>query len=472
MYAAVSTISPVRAAELKSYISGYILYSDPMRSREQLRREVMCIFNAALDAADPGRAVSAHVRLNGDVLEVDDRLFPLENYRRVYVFGAGKASAKMAGALTEIMGGRLCGGLVIVKYGYALRAGKVTVVEAGHPIPDENGVRASEDLIHVLRATSREDLVVGLISGGGSALLTAPAESLSLKDKQEATEALLKSGASIHEINPIRKHMSRVKGGRLAEIAYPSTMISLILSDVVGDSLETIASGPTAPDPTTFADCVRILDRYGLRDRITAAVSALIESGVRGQIAETPKPGDPVFDNVANIIVGNNRLALRAAKNAAETLGYDVTVLDEFAEGEAAAIAVRHAEIAKRMMQFGDRAARPVCIISGGEATVTVRGDGVGGRNQEFALAMALEISGIEGIVALSGGTDGTDGPTDAAGAIVDGATVERGLNGGVDAQACLARNDSYGFLRQTGDLLITGPTFTNVMDVRLLLIA
>ena len=433
-----------------------------------LRHDARQIFSAGLMAADAAEAVSRHVRVFGEVVDIAGRSYPLKKYRKIVVVGAGKGSAQMFRALADLLGDWLYGGIIIVKYGYSVPASNFAIIEAGHPIPDENGLRATEELIGLLRQTTSEDLILCLISGGGSALLSSPADSVSFHDKQEMTRMLLRCGAPIREINTIRKHISKVKGGRLAGVAYPSALISLILSDVVGDSVATIASGPTAPDLSTFSECQFILDKYDLRKKIPHSIATLIEKGSEGEIEETPKPDDPIFDNVLNVIVGDNWLAVSAAKQQAEILGYSVTVLEDLAEGEAVDIAMDHAAIAKRIH---GNAPLPACIISGGEATVTLRGDGLGGRNQEFALAAAIEIDGLTGVVALSGGTDGTDGPTDAAGGIVDGGTVRRGQDQGLDAREYLARNDSYRFLRATGDLLVTGPTFTNVMDLRLILL-
>ena len=435
-----------------------------------LRQDARQIFNAGLKAADAAEAVARHVKVDGEIIDIDGHWYPLRKYRKIVVVGAGKGSAQMCRALEELIGDWLCGGLIIVKYGYGAPLRKIPVIQAGHPIPDENGFRATEEIAGLLRQTTREDLVVSLISGGGSALLSSPANGVSFHEKQEMTKLLLNCGAPIRDINAVRKHISKVKGGRLAKLAFPSTLISLILSDVVGDSVSAVASGPTAPDPSTFAECQLILDKYKLRARTSGSIVRLIDKGSAGEIEETPKPGDPIFGNILNRVVGNNRLAVIAAKEQAEALGYSVKVLDDLAEGEATELAVAHAAVVKEIYH-SETGRRPACVISGGEATVTVRGNGLGGRNQEFALATALEVDGLDHIVALSGGTDGTDGPTDAAGAIVDGGTIRRGRNKGLDARDCLSRNDSYHYLQATEDLLIIGPTFTNVMDVRLLLI-
>jgi hydroxypyruvate reductase len=295
---------------------------------------------------------------------------------------------------------------------------------------------------------------------------------LTLADKQRTTGILLKSGAAIQEINAVRKHISRIKGGRLAQLAAPSQMISLILSDVVNDSLEAIASGPTVADPSTYRDCLRIIEHYNIRRQIPAAVLELLERGALGEIEETPKAGDPVFQRVHNVIVGSNRLALAAARQRAEALGYHASIASNSIDGESRAVAKSYGEHIKHIVRTKKPLARPVCFISGGETTVTVRGDGLGGRNQEFALAAAIEIDGLDDVVVLSADSDGTDGPTDAAGGIVDGATITRAKAKDLDATMFLARNDAYHFLRATGDLFVTGPTLTNVMDLQIALMA
>jgi hydroxypyruvate reductase len=295
---------------------------------------------------------------------------------------------------------------------------------------------------------------------------------VSLQDKQKTTQALLNCGAKIQEINAIRKHISKVKGGRLAELAHPATVVSLFLSDVIGDSIDHIGSGPTAPDPSTFSDCLLVIQRYDVGAMIPRAVRNLLERGAAGEIAETPKPENPIFQKVQNLIVGNNELALSAARDKARALGYQTMVLSSSIEGEARSVAIDHVAMAKDLASARSEVRKPACIISGGETTVTIRGQGSGGRNQEFALAAAIEIDGMDGIVVLSGDTDGTDGPTDAAGGIVDGTTLRRARKKGLDARTHLSANDSYPFLKSVGDLLMTGPTLTNVMDLRLVLIA
>ena len=442
-----------------------------MRSLEQQRQDARIIFEAALKASDPVVSIRRHVRIDGETLYVGGGRYDLAELSHLYVVGAGKATAKMALAVEELLGDKITGGLVIVKRGYGVPLKKLKIVEAGHPLPDQVGVEATEAVVALLRGAGENDLVICLVSGGASALLSCPSRGLSLQDKQQVTQTLLNCGARIQEVNAVRKHISKVKGGRLAGLAHPATVLSLILSDVIDDSIDNIGSGPTAPDPSTFSDCLSILQQYGVGERIPLSVTNFLQGGARGAIAETPKAGDPVFQRVQNLVVGNNQCALLAARESAEALGYHPLMLSRTIEGEAKQVAIEHVALARDVLSRTNSMGRPACIISGGETTVTVRGDGLGGRNQEFALAAAIEIDGLAGVVALSGGTDGTDGPTDAAGGIVDGATLQRARDKGLDAKDYLQRNDSYHFLKATGDLLITGPTLTNVMDLRLLLV-
>jgi hydroxypyruvate reductase len=436
-----------------------------------LRSHARAIFQAGVDAVEPRAAVLRHVRLQGDVLEVAGRRHDLSAVDGVYVVGMGKASAVMAAALEDILGDRVLGGVVSTKHGHGVPTRKVEVLEAGHPVPDEDGVRAGEELGALLEQTGPRDLVVCVVSGGGSALLPAPAEGLTLEDKQETTRRLLECGAAIHEINAVRKHLSRLKGGRLAQRAAPSALVSLILSDVVGDPLDAIASGPTVPDPTTYGGCLRILARYGLEGRIPEPALGLLRRGARGEVPETPKPGDPAFERTHTVIVGNNARALEAARERARALGFNTLILSSMVEGETRDVARVHAAVAKEILATGNPVSRPACVLSGGETTVTIRGAGRGGRNQEFALAAALDIEGLDDVLLFSGATDGTDGPTDAAGAWADGTTVRRGREAGLDAAAMLRENDSYTFFDAVGDLLVTGPTRTNVMDLRVVLV-
>jgi glycerate 2-kinase len=441
------------------------------RTLTQMRQDARRIFGVGIAAVDPIEAVKRHLHRRDGILEIDQQLYELSQYHRVHVIGAGKACARMALAIQQTLGDSLAGGVVIVKYGYSVPLSKVTLIEAGHPLPDAAGVEGAKRVIETLEEAGKSDLVFFLISGGGSALLPSPADGLTLEDKQRTTQILLDCGATIHEINSVRKHISKVKGGRLARLAYPATVVSLILSDVIGDSLESIASGPTVPDPSTFSDCLRIIERYELQEKIPPAVRAFLERGADGDIEETPKAGDPAFKKVQNVLIGSNRLALEAARKQASDLGYNTLLLSSLIEGESRVVAAVHAAIGKEISLSGTPVARPACVISGGETTVAVHGTGLGGRNQEFALAAAVQIDGMKDIVILSGGTDGTDGPTDAAGGIVDGETLQRARAHGLDAADYLRRNDSYHFLQSANDLLITGPTYTNVMDLHVMLI-
>ena len=443
-----------------------------MLSLTQLRGDARRIFDAGLTAANPFDAVNRHVIRKGDTLTVAGAPYDLGSYRNVYVVGAGKAAAKMAGAVEELLGERISRGIVVVKRGHSVPLSRIQISEAGHPMPDQAGVEGAARVGRLLEEATKDDLVVFLISGGGSALLPCPVEEITLEDKIRTTQTLLDCGATIHEVNTVRKHISKIKGGKLARLAYPATLVSLILSDVVGDDLDAIASGPTVPDTSSFADCLRVVERYELKEKIPPRVRAFLEAGARGEVEETPKAGDPIFQNVRNVIVGNNRMALEAARLKAEGLGYNTLLLSNRMEGEAKVVAAAHAAIAKEIITTGNPVGQPACVLSGGETTVTVLGKGLGGRNQEFALAAAAAIDGAEGVVILSGGTDGTDGPTDAAGGIVDGTTLQRGRDQGLDAADFLRRNDSNAFLSAVGDLLVTGPTLTNVMDLRLVLIA
>jgi glycerate 2-kinase len=438
---------------------------------ESLRQQAREIFDAALRAVDPEEAILGHMKLTDGVLTVGEGTFPLKDYNRIFVVGAGKADAPMAKAVERLLGHHVSDGIIVVKDGHGLPLKGIRIHEASHPVPDERGVSGTEEVLSLVRNADEHDLVICLISGGGSALLAAPAEGISLKDKQEVTQQLLGCGATIHEMNTVRKHLSRVKGGGLARLAHPATVVSLILSDVIGDDLDVIASGPTVPDSSTFQQAMQILHRYDIWDRIPVSVQKHVEKGVKGEIEETPKPGDTSFQSDSRELVGTNLQALTAARKEAERQGYHTIILSGMIEGETSEVAKVHTAIAKEAVRSGNPQAPPLCVLSGGETTVTIKGKGRGGRNQEFALAAALEIEGEGHMVVLSGGTDGTDGPTDAAGAIADGETLVRARGKGLDPQDYLSRNDSYTFFEALDDLLITGPTRTNVMDVRIMLI-
>jgi hydroxypyruvate reductase len=442
-----------------------------MSQTARLRADALAIFNAALAAADANHAVRRHLECAEGELRAGYAHFPLSGIQRIVLIAVGKAAPQMAEAVERIVGTRFTRGLVVTKHGHAASyAGICEVVEAGHPVPDEAGMRAGREVIALLAELTAKDLLIVAISGGASALLCAPVEGISLAAKQQTTDLLLRAGADIHELNCVRKHMSLLKGGNLAARAYPARVLSLLLSDVVGDSLDVIGSGLTAPDPSTFSRAMGILENRGVWRDLPRAVRQHLEKGARGEIAETPKRGDALFRNVSNVIVGSSRQALEAAAVEAERRGYRPLILSSRIQGEAREAARLHADILWEAITSGHPLQPPACILSGGETTVTVRGAGKGGRNQEFALAAALALPGAANALLLSAGTDGTDGPTDAAGALADGDTVARAAARGLDAAAFLARNDSYAFFDALGDLVKTGPTGTNVMDVNIML--
>ncbi|HDZ26008.1 MAG TPA: DUF4147 domain-containing protein, partial [Candidatus Aminicenantes bacterium] len=370
---------------------------------KKLRDDALAIFNAGVKAVDPVDAIKRYLKLEDGILSVENRTYDLANYKGVYIIGAGKASAAMAQPLEDILGDRIKAGAVNVKYGHAAQLKIIRVNEAGHPIPDEAGLKGTKQIIQLLQQTGDKDLVICLLSGGGSALLPCPVDELTLENKQQVTKLLLEAGATIQEINAVRKHISRIKGGQLARLVYPSTLISLILSDVVGDKLDSIASGPNVPDTSTFSDCQHILDKYSIKQKIPAAVLEHLERGASGEIKETPKADDPVFKKTQNVIIGSNILAVKAAMKKAQELKYHSLILSSFIEGETREVAKVHAAVAKEILSTGSPVPRPACVISGGETTVTIRGKGLGGRNQEFALAAAIEIDGLEDVVILCG---------------------------------------------------------------------
>jgi glycerate 2-kinase len=438
---------------------------------KKLRKDATAIFRSGLDAVDPEEAVRRHLRIEGGILSLEERRYDLDACEHILVVGAGKAVAPMAKALEDMLGDRIDSGVLVVKDGHGLPLKKIRVREASHPVPDERGVAGTLEILRLLESAGRRDLVLCLISGGGSALLIAPAEGISLPDKQATTRSLLACGATIHEINTIRKHLSRAKGGQLTRAAHPAGVLSLILSDVVGDDLDVIGSGPTVPDRSSFQDTVDIFKRYDIWTRIPDPVRERVLRGVNGIVPETPKPGDPVFDGGAQVLVGSCLRALTAAAESAEQLGYRSLILSSKVEGEAREVARAFAAVGKEVLSSGHPLKPPACILMGGETTVTLQGEGRGGRNQEFVLAGAIALDGTDRVVLLAGGTDGTDGPTDAAGALADGHTIRKAKALGMDPHTFLKRSDSYHFFKPLDDLIITGPTRTNVMDVYMLLV-
>ena len=436
-----------------------------------MRKHALEIFQAALKAVDPVGAILKYVKVVDDTLQVGEHRFAFKDFNRILVVGAGKAGAPMARALEDLLGDRIADGVIVVKEGHGLPLAHVRIHEASHPVPDQRGIKGAEEILSLVGDAGELDLVLCLMSGGGSALLVAPADGVTLEDKQEVTRLLLACGADIHEINSIRKHLSRAKGGGLARFAYPATVVSLILSDVIGDDLNVIASGPAVPDTSTFDDTRQVLEKYEIWDRVPQSVRIRIERGLKGDVEDTPKAGDAVFKRCFSELVGTNIQALRAAGIKAEELGYRTLILSSTVEGEAREVVKVLTAIGKEVRASGNPLSAPACILCGGETTVTIRGDGKGGRNQEFALASALAIDGIANLVVLAGGTDGNDGPTDAAGAMADGRTLARARAKGLDPFDHLKRTDAYHFFQPLDDLVITGPTRTNVMDVYMVLV-
>jgi len=430
------------------------------------------VLSAALQAVDPHAAVMRSLRRDGNRLAIGGQTYDLNSFHRILVVGAGKAGAPMTQAVADLLGDRLSGGLVIVKDGYAdglQSVGPIELAEASHPLPDERGVAATRRLVELLRDAQTSDLVICLISGGGSALMVAPAPGIRLEDLQALTSVLLACGATIDEINTLRKHLDVVKGGGLAKLAAPATLLALILSDVVGDALDVIASGPTVPDHSTFAQAWQSLERYGLLGQVPVAVIEHLQEGLQGALSETPKTGDRVFSSVQNVIVANNLQAAQAALAQARQEGFNTLLITSYLQGEARQAGQFLAAIARQVATSGEPVRRPACMIAGGETTVTLHGKGKGGRNQELALGAVQGLAGMGDVALVSLATDGGDGPTDAAGAVVTGHTLERARQAGLDPEAFLEDNDSYGFFDALGDLLRPGPTHTNVNDLALL---
>ncbi len=450
-----------------------------LRNAPVTRGRMLAILQAALDAVRPDLAVKAQLHRSGHLLAAGGQTIDLDAYRRIFVLGAGKAGAPMAQAVEAVLGDRISGGLVVVKAGHGGPTQHVALVEAGHPVPTHSALAAGERVLSLAQQAQADDLVIVLLSGGGSALLEAAPKqpgAIQLADLQALTAALLACGATIGEINCLRKHLSLIKGGQLARAASPARLLTLVLSDVVGSPLDVIASGPTVPDPTTWADAWRIVTKYALAERLPAAVVARLRAGLAGDLPDTPKPGDAVFAHSHVVVVGDNRVAAEAAVRQAQALGYNGLLLSTFVEGEAGQVALLVAALAKEVIAAGHPLAPPACLVLGGETTVTLAGHdglppGKGGRNQELALAAALALEGVANVCVASLATDGSDGPTDSAGGVVDGGTLARGAALQRSAAAALLRHDAYPFLEATADLLRSGPTQTNVNDLIVILV-
>jgi len=436
-----------------------------------LKGKALSIFQASLQGADPRRCVKRFLKVEAGVFSTGDFRKKLKDINKIIVVGAGKAAAVMAQAAEEVLQDRIDHGLIITTKGAKVPLKKIEMYYGGHPFPDEKGAKGTERIMETVARAGQDDLVLCLLSGGGSALLVAPCEGISLEDKKQMTQMLLECGATIDEINTMRKHISKVKGGRLAKAAYPAQTVSLILSDVIGDRIDSIASGPTAPDPTTFGDCFDIIEKYDLMDRMPGPIKLFLQENKGTQGTETIKPGDPVFERVENLIIGSNLLALKEAEIKAKALGFHTLLLSAAISGDTGKAAEEHALLARNIRQGKSQPSPPACVVSGGETTVVVKGAGKGGRNQEFVLTAAMQINGLRDVVIASMNTDGIDGPTDACGTMCDGFTVSRAKEMNLDPEDYLRRNDSYHFFEQLDDLVKTGPTNTNVMDIHIVLV-
>ncbi|WP_048151336.1 glycerate kinase type-2 family protein [Palaeococcus ferrophilus] len=434
----------------------------------EAREVALLLMEEAIRSANPYGAVRRALSAEGRRLKVFNREFDVGG--KVYLLAFGKAACTMAKAVADVLGDRIEEGVVVTKYGYAEscpRGPNIRVVEAGHPVPDENSLLGAKLGLELAEKVGPDDLLIVLISGGGSALFLLPEEGISLEDKIKTNELLLKSGAKIYEINTVRKHISAVKGGKLAK-RVRGTVVSLILSDVVGDPLEAIASGPTVKDPTTFQDAYRILKLYSVWEKLPESVKRQVERGLRGEVEETLKEDLP---NVHNFIVGSGTMACEAARRKAEELGFNAAILTTTLEGEAREVALAIGSIVEEITRNDRPLEKPAVLIAGGEWTVTITGEaGLGGPNQEFALSIARKIAGLN-VAVLAVDTDGTDGPTDAAGGIVDGRTLELLKNAGIDVENALKRHDAYHALERVSALLKTGPTGTNVNSLVIVVI-
>jgi len=438
---------------------------------DKIHRDVLAAMDEALAAANPVRIIRKHLRLTGQVLRADALRFRLKQYQRIFVIGGGKASGHMAEEVEKLLGEWITRGLVIIPdYSRPRPKGRrITYRAATHPIPTRKGMASVLEMLDLVGNVSRDDLVIVLLSGGASALMPLPAEGMSLKDEARVTALLLKSGAGIEEINTVRKHLSQLKGGRLAARLYPAAVLNLIISDVVGDRIDAIASGPTAPDPTTYYDAKQVLLKYRLWAMIPDRAREVITDGLAGLIPDTPKRRDKAFKQVRNLIVGNNRDSRLAAAEAMTKAGYRTQTLSIQITGEAREAGRIFGRIARDIQDNTLPFAPPAALVAGGETTVTVRGKGKGGRNQELVLAAAEKINGSDGIVVGSFATDGIEGQTNAAGALADGTTVMRGLKLRMYPEQYLRNNDSYHYFSKLKDLVITGPTGTNVNDIMIL---
>ncbi len=436
---------------------------------DKLRKDASSILSEAIAAVDPSACIYRSVKKEAESIIINERVYDISCYDNIYALAFGKAAIPMSKAIEEILGESLTGGVAVTKQGFVGGLSKMEVYGTGHPMPDEHSVEAGKTLRAFLENTGEKDMIFFLISGGGSSLVTLPRKGVSIKDIVKLTDTLMRSGATIDELNTVRKHLCSIKGGGLAKMAYPSESLSLILSDVVGDPLDVIASGPTVPDRSTFVEFSEIVKRYDLN--ISPAVEGLLEDGLEGVIEENPTFGEPLFERTSYYLIGNNSLALHEADKKASELGYNTMVLTSSVVGEAREVAKVFAAIAREERSRGTPLPTPACILAGGETTVTMKGKGGGGRCQEMALSFGIEVPGLSGVLFLAAGTDGNDGTTDSAGAFADGETVQRGRNLQMDAKSELYVNNSHSYFRETGDLIFTGATGTNVMDIYIVLV-
>jgi len=433
------------------------------------RQKAIEIFLAGVESVKPDNLIKRYVSISKSILKIEKINFNLSELKNIYIVGAGKASAVMAQSLETILGPKITEGHIITKYHHSVPLKYIEITEAGHPIPDNNGIKGTEQILSIVNKSGKDDLVICLISGGGSALMINFVEGCSLEDVKEVNNILLKSGANITEINCIRKHLSKVKGGLLSKAAYPARVVSLILSDVIGDHLDVIASGPTAPDPTTFSDAIGIINKYNIKNEIPEVIYRILQDGVQKIRQETLKKSDKVLQRTSNLVIGNNILAQKTSKEKAESLGYESQIITNNLEGDVTDVADYIIKTATKIKEKKNNS--KTCLLFAGEPTVKVKGKGLGGRNQHLALIAAKLLKEIPGITFLSGGTDGSDGPTSATGAVVDSFTAKRASELNLDIEQYIRNFDSYNFFKQTGGLIITGPTQTNVMDLMVVLI-
>ncbi|MEM3832790.1 MAG: glycerate kinase [Thermoprotei archaeon] len=438
----------------------------------KMRKILLDVLNETLNYIDPANLIKSSVKISDGKLIANNVELDLHSVKRIFVIGGGKAVGRMALGIESILSDKISDGLIIVPYGSNISTlRRIKVIEARHPIPDQNGVNGVRMMLELLKSLDKNDLVIVLISGGGSALMPLPVDGITLEEKSDLIKSLMLRGANIRELNTVRKHLSKIKGGQLARYLYPANVLSLIISDVVENPLDVIASGPTVPDPTTFSDAINVLKRYNLWESTTEKVRDVLLKGVKGELLETPKHGDPIFEHVHNIIIADNSYACRVAVKVLERKGIHGIYLSSSIEGEARYVGSVIGDIVRGMAKGETSLEKPLGLVIGGETTVTVKGSGIGGRNQELCLSAAFRIRGLKNVILTSIGTDGIDGVTDAAGAIVDGNTIDRGLALGLDPTKYLENNDTYTFFKSLNDLVITGPTGNNMNDIIIALI-